>query len=175
MTQSEIKKLQWTKPVQVEELPNLAQEAQEVLGYAQRKVETVLSEPRATLAKLEIEILDPKDVMTYQLLQKQERERELLKRWWASHDEPPDRLDVPVVNWATTAIGQYKGWIPDHVLAKAIEIKKANPELGMWVTHLEETSDPFLLVAPAGTSEWRLMQKGAWVECWMEPGFERGL
>lgn len=66
--------------------------------------------------------------------------------------------------WGRTPIRYYTEEIPEFVLNKAIQIKKALPTVGVYVEHLVDQPDPFLVVASGGEEFY--------VEVWMEPGFE---
>lgn len=77
-----------------------------------------------------------------------------------------------VSRWDRVALSHYDGAIPDHVLQKAIEIKKAIPNAYFEIDYLESTReiverdpDPFLRVCDS--SHWY------YVEQWDEKDFER--
>ncbi len=164
MTQTEIRRI---APAE-EELPSVRQEAEEVLGYTRPKPEETTQDLlQRALAELDITILDWRDVMTYQLEKRQEAEREQLKQaviqeerphWWSS------------VGWRQTELEKYKGWVPDHVLLKAIQIKRRLPEVEFAVEALEQSRDPFLVAKiRKGSYDWQEY----YVEVWNEPEFER--
>lgn len=166
MTQTEIKR---TAAIDISEMvPMLADEAREVLGYSRDEEDAPqISEVRKALAECEIEILDWRDVARYQM---QERHRVELARL---EDElrRDERNRWPVsVSWTGTKIEKYRGFIPDHVLLKAIQLKKRLPEAEMYVEHLEETKDPFLYVKEPGKNSWD--DKKLYFEVWGEEAFE---
>lgn len=172
MLQTEIKRVKLGLP-SLEELvlPSLKDEAEEVLGYAPPNTaeETKKSDRLlATLAELEIDILDWKSVRQYQLEAKHQKEKEHLASVLAQ-DSPP-RWETEI-NWQETELPKYGGSVPVHALQKAIEIKRKLPEVQFFVWHLSETKDPFL-VATLKTNRWG-SEPEYYIEVWEEPGFER--
>jgi hypothetical protein len=75
-------------------------------------------------------------------------------------------------SWDKTRIEQYREPIPEFVLNKAIQIKKAMPEVRIYVQHLSEHPDPFLIVATKHKDYECLDAQELWVEVWEEPKFE---
>lgn len=150
---------------------NVQQEAAELLGY--RKKENVEraapSVIQAALAKLEIDVLDWRDVRKYQMERKHETETQVLAKEIAA-DDPP-RWETTVA-WNEQEIAEYKGVIPDYVLSKAVQIKRELPEVRLVVEYLSESQDPFLFVTEAG-NRWDHKPK-FYIEVWDEPKFERG-
>ncbi len=67
--------------------------------------------------------------------------------------------------WKRVPIKEYNEEIPEHVLEKAIAIKKEIGDASFFVEKLEYIPDPFLVVV-CGTEEY-------YIEVWDEPKFER--
>lgn len=167
MTQTEIRRE--IAAVVPECLPDLAKEAEEVLGYQRQVVaaDDPSAPTRQMLARLEIETLNQTDVLRYQLQMKQEAERAALEQALVRSTRP----ELPRIEWAETPIGQYREWIPEHVLLKAIQIKREMPDAELVVSHLVDSPDPFLvLLAPA---QYRWQRERIWIEVWSEPEFEK--
>lgn len=75
-----------------------------------------------------------------------------------------------VTKWTRTNIGSFPGPIPDHVLQKAIEVKKAHSDLYLCIDYLTSTTeesvrlpDPFLVVTDH--------EKEYYIEQWDERDF----
>ncbi len=169
MEQTEIKRIALKRVEVPSTLPSLKEEALEVLGYnPDSQVEREKGSPvEEALRELEIEILDWKDVKRYQLEQRQKKEWDVLATELAQ-DSPAHWPST--VEWRRTEIEKYKGWIPDHVLLKAIQIRRRLPGVELFVEHLEETRDPFLVIEEKGANSWD--RSYFWVEVWNEPGYE---
>ena len=76
-------------------------------------------------------------------------------------------LSSSSLEWQKTKLSVYRGEIPEFVLRKAIQIKKATPGfLEFFVEHIGK-EDPFLIV--------RFLEKEYYVEVWDEPKFESQL
>lgn len=167
-------------------LASLAESAKALLGYdvLSKRVATVAvqqeTELRTVLAALEIDILDERDVIRYQKERLIERTAELMQEWVERtvKQEFSDCAENGYnafggPNWRLMKIEEYKQPIPEHVLAKAVQIKERLPECAIYVEHLEDHPDPFLLVgaAPAKYS-WCRPEEHYYVEVWAEPKFE---
>jgi hypothetical protein len=164
-----------------ESTETLAQEARELLGYGALaeetdkvlKVASLIKPLRATLAKLEMDILKPESVEQYKI----EQWREAMNKGFSDHladVERGIRRHDSWINWAyygckweQVDLSKYGEPIPAHVLHKAIEIKKACPEVTFVVEHLSENPDPFLIADLNGERYY--------IEVWDEPKFEAGL
>jgi len=148
--------------------PNtLADEAAAVLGYSAGSKVIVDAKPLETvLAQLGIEVLDWKQVLRYQYTKQAEENSKRL----ASMDnvEWNWRSDL---NWDKEPIDKYTAPIPDFVLNKAIQIKKALPECEILVEALRQSADPFLVVRLKEGYSY----EGYYVEVWDETSFERGV
>lgn len=153
---------------------DLRREALATLGL-EAEDEPQVQDPRSPLVKaladLEIEVLDWREVLLYKLEQRHKHEMARLKAE-STGENPPVRL--PSFTWERTAIKKYKGRIPDHVLLKAAQIKRACPEVRFYVDHLEETRDPFLVATLHELTSWDWQtHPHFYVEVWEEPDFER--
>jgi len=124
----------------------LADEAEKLLGYGVLKA--TLHKPLAkALATLEIAVLDAAQVERY----KNKKE-----------DEATD--DDMDGEWYPYEIGDYTQPIPEFVLAKALEIKKAVPEVNLHIEQIKLKPDPFLVAT--------LDSECYYIEVWEEPEFE---
>ena len=168
-------------------LLSLAESAKEVLGYdvlAKRMGTTVVAVEttclRMTLQSLGIEVLVEQDVARYQKEQLIEHTAAKMQEWMKQaadlgmdrfHEDGLDRFSAP--GWQRVAIKEYKQPIPEHVLAKAVEVKQQMPECEIWVESLEDHPDPFLIVAggPAKYS-WKKPEEYYYLCAWSEPKFE---
>lgn len=156
-----------------EELPDLSAEAEALLGYKPPAVETLKPNPLAdALARLEIEVLDWRDVLTYQLERRQERECEELSRMKTA-DIAPSVWQRHRTAWAEVELSKYTGAVPIHVLNKALEIKRFLPEVEFYIEHLSETPDPFLVAKLANSSGYSWEGFSYYIDVWDEPKFER--
>lgn len=151
---------------------DLASEAEEVLGYSTTQVEVKASVLYETLAKLEIEVLDWRAVECYQLEKLFEVEQRELAEAHASSAATFDRTESRWLrsSWRMTPIEKYTEPIPSFVLNKAIQIKRALPDVEVLVEHLSNSPDPFLVVRVKKTS---YSTESYYVEVWDEPGFGR--
>ena len=154
-----------------ESLSSLADEAEEVLGYSrlkQEKEDKVERPPLlGKLAALQIEILKTSDVEKYKKERLVEHTKERLSQWIA---EPASSFMGP--RWNRVKIADYKDPIPEFVLNKAIQVKRAIPDALIFVESLEDYSDPFLVIASKHPSYSSLTEEEYWVEVWAEPRFE---
>lgn len=162
--------LEWSEPC-----VSLAAEAQEVLGY--KLLKTQQDEPSSrtqlelALAKSGIEILNAKQVGTYQAELLKERTKAMLEEWLANPS--PGTFWGPA--WEKTKIADYKMPVPEFVLNKAIQIKKLVPEVRIYIEHLSDHPDPFLVVAMKYVSDnasYDFDGETIYVEVWEEPKFE---
>lgn len=163
---------------------NIGDEAREVLGYSTLADTTANLDPTGdkpiakALQALGIEVLNLSDVQTYQLehlrevaqrmfdewLQKDARDINTLRNSWNNFRGPA---------WEKTGIEKYKEPVPEFVLNKAIQIKKAYPDCQILIEHLNESPDPFLIIqTPIAASEWKDPAERYYVEVWNEPKFE---
>ena len=142
----------------------LAVQAEDLLGYATLRV--AVQAPgalRRALAALEIQVLDQAAVDAY---------KEQMVRHYASHQKMYDPT------WRLTSLRSYKQPVPEHVLAKAVEVKRALPQAEFYVDQL--AVDPFLIVTlgplrdsmvntPSRTLD---AETAAYIEVWDEPKFD---
>jgi hypothetical protein len=142
----------------------LAAEAEALLGYAPlaRDVRAPGRLCRA-LAALDISVLDQAAVDAY-------------KRQMVEHYATYGKMAAPT--WRLKPLRGYAQPVPEHVLAKAVAIKKELPEAEFYVDQL--AVDPFLVVTvaplpdPAVNRPTRALdpETAAYVEVWDEPKFE---
>lgn len=168
-------------------LTSLAESAKALLGYdvlAKRVATTTTTqetELRTVLAALEIDVLDERDVIRYQKERLIERTAELMQEWVEQRIKQEfsdcasngyNSFSGP--DWRLMKIEEYKQPIPEHVLAKAVQIKERLPQCAIYVEHLEDHPDPFLLVGAAPPQySWQRPEEHYFVEVWQEPKFER--
>lgn len=149
----------------------LADEAKDVLGYDVLKAAIEEPEKRTALqlalATVGIEVLNSVQVKTYQIELLRERTTEMFNEWLKG---PADRMFWGP-GWDKTEIAKYKQPIPEFVINKAIQIKKAMPEVRIYVQHLSEHPDPFLIVATKHET-YDFDGEEHYVEVWAEPKFE---
>jgi hypothetical protein len=154
------------------ETRELAEQASSLLGYTGLSAHLVGSEVQAKLSgpltesllKLDIQVLDTNSVISYQLEEAMRRTKEVigsnLKNWVSGWFGP--------ANWGNTGIEEYRQPIPQFVLNKAVQIKKALPDVMFRVQHLNDAhADPFL-VAVRGDEVY-------YIDAWDEPKFEERL
>lgn len=156
--------------IDVAPLDDVIAAAREVLNYTPR-VATETEVKKQQLAKvlhdLEIVPLAVRDVKLYQIerLAEMWRERVLTRLgddtfWWNLRY---------FGEWSMTEIEKYSEPIPEFVLNKAIQIKRACPDVAVFVEWLNDHPDPFLVVR-LGT-ETRNAEL-YYIEAWDEPRFE---
>jgi len=151
----------------------IEQQAAELLGYSAKQVHEratgELGPLAAALAKLEIEVLDPRDVHRYQMEGRHEAEREFLAQRIASNDASVlnrmHKYEWP--SWDERELKNYTLPVPEFVLNKALQIKKELPDVRFYVESLETHPDPFLVVK-YGQYDSEVYH----VEVWAEPKFE---
>lgn len=161
----------------------LADEAETVLGYSLMKESITKAdgedkkELSRTLRSLDISILKMSDVLEYQLEQLHELTASLCEKWIARNEGVAtwDRFQGPA--WVMTKIEEYKQPIPSFVINKAVQIKRAMPDCGIFISHLEQHPDPFLIVRSTrektyswGTADEKIEEYA--VDVWAEPKFE---
>jgi hypothetical protein len=171
MNQSEIKRetitvLEWSEPC-----VSLAAEAQEVLGYSrlreEQKTKDTYTELQLALSELGIEALNAADVKKYQTELLKERTAEKFQQWLL---DPGSMFLGP--GWEKTEIGKYHQPIPEFVINKAIQIKRRLPDILIFVEHLSDHPDPFLVVATKHPDYQYVHKEEIYVEVWEEPKFE---
>ena len=142
----------------------LAVDAEMLLGYQPLLRDTKApGRLRRALAALEIEVLDQTSVDAYKVQMVQH---------YASHQKMRDPT------WRIRPLRGYSQPVPEHVLAKAVEIKRVLPEVEFYVDQL--AVDPFLIVSLAKLEDvWTNQttrgldpETAAYVEVWDEPKFE---
>lgn len=167
-----------TVPIEVkqEDLDDMgkqfAMEVESLLGYTNlRKKVNAPSQLRCLMAKLQIEVLNPEQVLAY-------------KEQAKGHMKTAKKMSDPT--WTVTPLSDYHQEIPHFVLSKALEIKKELPAAQFFVDHLQE--DPFLIVTTAKTTDYGVIgrhgklgeraKKGddtLYLEVWNEKSFEAAL
>lgn len=159
--------LEWSEPC-----VSLAAEAQEVLGYNvlrdEQRGESKHTELELALGKVGIEIMKTDQVKAYQLERLRDKTSEMFQRWLK---EEAGNMFIGA-SWEKTEINKYREPIPEFVINKAIQIKKACPEVRIYVEHLSEHPDPFLIVATKHPEYDCLNKQELYVEVWEEPKFE---
>ena len=142
----------------------LAVDAEMLLGYQPLLKDTKApGRLRRALADLEIEVLDQISVDAYKVQ---------MVRHYASHQ----KMSNPT--WRIKPLRGYGQPVPEHVLAKAVEIKRVLPEAEFYVDQL--AVDPFLIVSLGKIEDFRTnqptrgldLETAAYVEVWDEPKFE---
>jgi hypothetical protein len=163
------------------EVLNVTQAAKEILGYsvlAKLKGNIDPASPLTPLQEalkgLEIDVLHLGDVQAYKKERLVEQTVINLKVWMEEMKATEEihtytRYSSP--SWDSTKIEEYRQPIPEFVLAKAIQIKKAFPDCSIFVESLETHPDPFLVVGIEGQKYCPLLEK-YYVEVWAEPKFE---
>jgi len=147
---------------------DLALEVEDLLGYsALRKDAKAPSKLERILQALEIDIYKPEKVLEY---------KGKMKEHFQAKADNADRLRIQktgfsktqtVVSWKMVRLDKYTKPVPEHVLRKCVQIKKAAPEAEFYVDELVEetrTLDPFMVVS--------LGADKAVFEVWDEPEFE---
>ena len=184
MLMTEIKRNVITLPVAgTDEVLTVAQDAEEVLGYS--VLRQSLTEPPETprlasvLSDLGIEILNKQDVTAYMRERLCDRTLELLDEWQKGNPDPVNSWGSGNAfigpQWDVTDIAKYKEAIPEFVVNKAVQIKRALPEVGVYIRHLSEDKDPFLEITLGKANDWDSDKNGSeryFIEVWDEPKFE---
>lgn len=182
MQMTEIRRHSYAATVKIDDvLSSLADEAKELFGYdvLAQKVATLESEETAlqsAMKRLDIEILNRSDVLSYKKERMVERSAERFKDW-AKEISTKERIysfdGFRGSAWIRRKLEEYKQPIPEFVLAKAVQIRRAVPDCMIWVESLEDHPDPFLVVtAPDAKNEWDDPAETYYVEVWGEPKFE---
>lgn len=165
------------------EVLELASEAETILGYkALREAQDVelIDKPLARLlTQLGIDPFVEDDVKKY----KKEKQKEVARlkfEEWLNDSGASSSFWAPT--WQDTKIELYSQPIPEYVLNKAIQIKKAMPEVQIRVSYLEENPDPFLVVIREKVRSYKdskgveqtynAVDETYFVEVWEEPKFE---
>lgn len=177
MQQSDIRRVPFVMPNLNQVTESIAADAAELLGYKALKNFTT-PEPLKPLAQvlsdLGIEILNNDDVKKYQF----EKITEVAQRTFAEWLATPIasyRSTYYSPGWRTTGISEYEEPVPEFVLNKALQIKRACPDVVIEVQWLEEHPDPFLIVKIKGIPEGRSYKdtlEEYIVEVWEENTFE---
>lgn len=185
MTISEIKRVSLTAPPEVElapeelriELPDVRAEAAELLGY-QHKAPTKpvptekSNELLEALRRADIEVLDWRDVLRYQVEQQHRVDNEELEACLESGKYPSWGDYVRSAEWASTNLEDYRQFVPDYVLHKALVLKRECPSVKFAVLHMAH--DPFL-IAYLGGDGWRYNREASYfIEVWDEQAFLPG-
>ena len=169
MTKSEIKKISLVVAEIPDVLPSVANEALEILGYHSENIEASKPNPLENgLRELDIQILDWRNVRQYCFERWMEHEAERHQRSIQNDEVLPEHYWPS--RWEFMEISKYKRWIPDFILPKAVEIKKAFPEVEIGVFHLDETPDPFLV---ARIDNGKYGHFTYYIDVWDEPRFEQ--
>jgi hypothetical protein len=182
-------------PVGMEEdMVRLGHDSRDILGYQPLHKKAVLGGSRLanTLIELGIEVLSPTAILEYEsklgrpnryLVTMVEQGMGVLDEVDDGADDEDDDDDdddtdeanderqarITNFEWYRTNIQDYSKPIPPHVLAKAIEIKKALPTTEFFVEELKAVPDPFL-IASFGSKDYK---EQYYIEVWEEPTFEK--
>jgi len=175
------KESMWAVEVEDKSLMDLAAAAQEVLGYSvlakmtkkPEEDQPILTSLQTVLKELEIDILLSSDVSHYKKERLIEETVVRMKTWMktAAEADSPSAFFGP--DWHEDKIENYHQPVPEFVLAKAIQIKKAFPECQIFIESLRDNPDPFLLVTiPDPRSPYYTPKEKYYIEVWEEPKFE---
>lgn len=160
----------------------LAQKAQDVLGYSPLSKHTgaliqgaELTTLQVALRELEIEVMLPGDVMAYQKERQIEQTKMNFEKWLKEFSARSEigrfeRFDGPA--WVENKINEYRQPVPEFVLAKAVQIKERVPECEIYIESLQDHPDPFLIVAIPHEKAYYPAKERYYVEVWEEPKFE---
>jgi hypothetical protein len=184
MLMTEIKRSALALPTaHTDEVLSLAADAEVILGYSllRNSLDAPADTPRLAqvLAELGIEVLNKADVLDYMRERLCDRTLELLDEWQKSN---PAALgswgygaNFSGPSWEATPIDKYREAIPEFVVNKAVQIKRALPEAEIFIRHLTEDKDPFLEVTLGKATDYDADRNGSeryFVEVWEEPKFE---
>lgn len=148
----------------------LARRSQSVLGYTGLREATGGAGPTTTLAgvlaSLGIEALNHQAVEKYKL--SKTRPDRKSPKVQDEEDTDEEARDNRGYRWWGTDFSDYSQPMPERVLAKAVQIKEALPEVTFVIHHLaryrdEISKDPFL--------EVKFKQEKFYIEVWDEPNF----
>lgn len=162
-------------------IAELAQAAEDVLGYSvlqrmtkKKEAPNSLTPLQIALKSIDIDILNAEDVKRYQRERIIEETIVKVKEWLdaaKADGDIPSGFSGPV--WHREKIKEYSQPVPEFVLAKAVQIKKAFPDCQIIVESLLQHPDPFLVVEiPNPRYEWMPGDERYYVEVWAEPKFE---
>lgn len=182
MQMTEIRKQSLSKVQNISDsIISLAKQAEDILGYSVLQKHTgvvttsELTPLQTALKDLEIDVMLPGDVLTYQKERQIEQTNLNLVEWLKTYlalDKlgRHERFDGPA--WVEEKIKEYHQPVPEFVLAKAVQIKQRIPECEIYVESLSDHPDPFLIVAiPDGRAYYPVKER-YYVEVWAEPKFE---
>jgi hypothetical protein len=150
------------RAIKVSQLEVIA-EAEALLGFKRRDAGLLL----AALKELDIQPLNAEQVATYKK-SRQHKRIERSGRW----DRPDTRITQ---TWRAVKLSDFSGDIPVAILSKAVNIKKAVPDVEFEVESLVENRrkvvkrlpDPFLVAILNG--------RRVYIDVWDEPEFESKL
>lgn len=148
----------------------LAKEAESLFGYnvLRRKLK-LPGKLGEVLACLDIEPLNFDAVEKYKADMVLWRKKEIIEREGVRQRMMEQRYNIDV-SWKRIALGKCKEEVPLFALRKAVQVKKACPEVILEVDELIEEKkliDPFLVA--------RLDDETFYLEVWKEPKFEETL
>jgi hypothetical protein len=145
----------------------LASEAESLLGYSVLRKRLGMQSPLTqVLLKLEIEPFDGKTVAEYkkQMLAYAQNEA---ARMDVTEGIRPRSWQARVARWETSDIENYTKPIPEFAIEKALQIKKAFPEVQFEIEELTVVPDPFLIAVLGNVRRY--------IEVWDEPKFGTNL
>ncbi|HEV7522972.1 MAG TPA: hypothetical protein VGP89_17860 [Candidatus Angelobacter sp.] len=145
----------------------LATEAETMLGYSVLRKRLGMQSPLTTaLLKLEIEPFDAASVKAYkdEMLKYAQNEAAIMD---AKEGISRHSWQARQAIWRTSDIDGYSKPIPEYVIEKALQIKKACPEVQFQIEELTVVPDPFLIAV--------LGKVRRYIEVWDEPKFEGSL
>jgi len=141
------------------ELQQLARDAQLILKHNDLADRVIRTRPSLSevLHGLDIEILSRDSVCRYQRQKRHDLEKA------AQDQDPPSYASY---YWGETNIADAEN-VPPFVLRKAIDIKRACPEVKLMVESISSDPDPFLVA--------KLGRETYYIEVWDEKDFEKEL
>ena len=163
-------------------IASLAESAKSILGYdvlakhVGTKTEVAEgSDLRLALSELEIDILNPADVLRYQKERLVEETTIKMQEWLKSISRQNRTSQFAGPGWGFQKISEYRQPVPEFVLAKAVQIKERVPDCEIYIESLSDHPDPFMFVGPKSQYPWCKPDELYYVEVWEEPKFEERL
>lgn len=161
-------------PQPKENLRTLAEDAADILGYNVLLHKHSVGRLTRALLKLEIEVIPMADVLAYQQKMGQPHHDliamigdEVVELDDDEDDEESDDDDeVSDKAWNRTEISHYHKPVPEHVINKAVQLKRELPNVNLFIEELGDrrVKDPFMVA--------RLGKEQFYIEVWEEPKFE---
>lgn len=151
---------------EIDERGHFALEVEKILGYSVlRKAVAIPGKLHRALDALEIDVYVPATVEAYKEKMRLHHQTELDNEAVKAIQLSNGRVNRPkFCSWRTTELSMYVKPVPEYVLRKCVQIKRAIPEAQFFVEELTTTEDPFMVV--------RVGEESAYIEVWDEPKFE---